>query len=332
MFDPVNHGQIDGDGLIINTNGYYIAGNAFSGALNLTPTGTYLRLGGTGAVLGNTFRTNYTGIIAEGIAEISGNSLFAHLPLQILASQTVVPGNGNSYYGLNSPVMAVDIAPNYSGGIASVDLGPDYIDQTFSVSYNVNLPGASSQLQYVNGKIRGLGEDGSTNGLTLNALVSLERLDPVTKTVATSLTLKHRDSGSIIDNAGATGPTTITLPLPVHRLRYTFQIRAAQAMTIQTDAGDHYILALNSAQTSLGHSAAHELYAEVTLEGLYDLNAGQVYLANRQYTGHVDVVGLSESYNGHAFARSYALKAECCLRPCKVLGHDRTKMFHVKHF
>jgi hypothetical protein len=48
-------------------------------------------------------------------------------------------------------------------------------------------------------------------------------------------------------------------------------------MTIQTDAENHYILALNSAQTSLTHLAANELYAEVTLEGLYDLNAGQVY-------------------------------------------------------
>jgi hypothetical protein len=259
------------------TNGYYIAGNAFSGALNLTPTGAYLRLGGTGAVLGNTFRTNYTGIIAEGSAEISGNIFFAKLPLQILSSQTVVSGKGNSYYGLNTPAMAVDIAPNYSSGIATVDLGPDYIDHTFAASYNVNLPSASGQWQYVNGKIRGLGEDGSTNGPTLNALVSLDRLDPVTKTVAASLTLKHRDSGSIIDNAGATGPTTITLPVPVNGLRYTFQIRAAQSMAIQTDAGNHYILALNSAQTSLTHSAANELYAEVTLEGLYDVNAGQVY-------------------------------------------------------
>jgi hypothetical protein len=158
-----------------------------------------------------------------------------------------------------------------------VDLGPDFIESTFATSYNVNLPGASGQWQYVNGKIRGLGEDGSINGPALNALVSLERSNPVTKSVATSLTLKHRDSGSIIDNAGATTATTITLPAPSHRLSYTFQIRAAQNMVIQTDAGNHHILALNSAQTSLTHSAANELYAEVTLVGLYDVNAGQVY-------------------------------------------------------
>jgi hypothetical protein len=48
-------------------------------------------------------------------------------------------------------------------------------------------------------------------------------------------------------------------------------------MVIQTDVGNHYILALNSARTSLTHSAPNELYAEVTLEGLYDVNAGQVY-------------------------------------------------------
>jgi hypothetical protein len=76
---------------------------------------------------------------------------------------------------------------------------------------------------------------------------------------------------------GSYGAQTTQLPSPVHGLRYTFQIRAAQALTIQTDAGNHYILALNSAQTSLTHLAANELYAEVTLEGLYDLNAGQVY-------------------------------------------------------
>jgi hypothetical protein len=48
-------------------------------------------------------------------------------------------------------------------------------------------------------------------------------------------------------------------------------------MVIQTDIANHYILALNSAQNSLTNSAASELYAEVTLEGLYDVNAGQVY-------------------------------------------------------
>jgi hypothetical protein len=48
-------------------------------------------------------------------------------------------------------------------------------------------------------------------------------------------------------------------------------------MVIRSDAGNHYILALDSAQTSLTHSAATELHAEVTLEGLYDVHAGQVY-------------------------------------------------------
>jgi hypothetical protein len=31
-------------------------------------------------------------------------------------------------------------------------------------------------------------------------------------------------------------------------------------------------------------------------------------------------------------ARSYEIQAKHCLRACKVLGRDRTKMFHVKHF
>jgi hypothetical protein len=30
--------------------------------------------------------------------------------------------------------------------------------------------------------------------------------------------------------------------------------------------------------------------------------------------------------------RSYEIRRRLCLWPCKVLGCDRTKMFHVKHF
>jgi hypothetical protein len=95
MFDPVNFGQIPNDGLIINTNGYYIAGNFFGGALSLAPSGSYLRLSGTGTVQGNTFRTNYTGIIAVGSADISGNIFFApshglRYTFQIRAAQNMV--------------------------------------------------------------------------------------------------------------------------------------------------------------------------------------------------------------------------------------------------
>src|SRR5262249_22003607 len=214
-------GQINGDGVIVKSNGYYIAGNFFGGALDQSPTGAYLRLGGTGTVQGNTFRTNFTGITAEGSAAISGNIFFARLPLQILASQAVVSGNGNSYYGLNSPNMAVDIAPDHAG-TATVDLGPDYIQPSFAISYNVSLPPTS-------GRIRGVAGDMSKSGPALSGgLVSLERLDPATRTVdnaTKTLTLRHRDSGSIIDNAGATGPATVTLPAPSHGLSYTFQIR-----------------------------------------------------------------------------------------------------------
>src|SRR5262249_16596715 len=173
-------GQINGDGVIVKSNGYYIAGNFFGGALDQSPTGAYLRLGGTGTVQGNTFRTNFTGITAEGSAAISGNIFFARLPLQILASQAVVSGNGNSYYGLNSPNMAVDIAPDHAG-TATVDLGPDYIDPSFAISYNVSMPPTSGQLPNTSGKIRGVAGDMSKSGPALSGgLVSLERLDPAT--------------------------------------------------------------------------------------------------------------------------------------------------------